>query len=186
MGLLCQSKQGAQCGAQSSSHGCSVGVSQVKGVWSLAEYPCLVYSQWTDPEGCFPSGDVWGVPAHGSFKEPWHSWCAGWGALGFTATYKEEPELDLFLGLRLRCLYTSAVWCPRCLAARCRRPLLDPWLPFCAGTQLPQEQSKVVFPSIWSTASPGTWDILFVAITVTSLRPSLSWGIGLTTRLLSK
>ena len=43
---------------------------QVKGVWPLAEHPRLVDSQWTDPEGCFPLGDIWEVSAHGSYKEP--------------------------------------------------------------------------------------------------------------------
>lgn len=47
---------------------------------------------------------------------------------------------------------------------------------FRAGTQLPQEQSKVFFPLVWSTASPGTGDVLFVPDIVTSLRPSLSSG----------
>lgn len=148
---------------------------QVKEVWALAEHSHLGYSQWGDPEGCFPSGDVRGVSAHGLYEQPWHLQCAGWGALGFTTTYQRGAWTWPFSGLLLRCFYTSEVWCPTCLSARCRRPLFVPRL-FYSVQGLCFPKSKLFFPLIWSSASPGTQDILAVPGIVTSLGPSLSSG----------
>lgn len=143
------------------------------GTWALAEYLCLLCSQWTDSERCFPLRGIYGLSPHRLYEEPWH--CAARECWGSPPPTREMPELGLFPGLCLRCLYTSKVWCSRYLAAHCRRPLLVPWLS-CFVQRLSFPKSKVFFHLIWNVASPGTWDILQVPGTVTSLRPSLSSG----------
>lgn len=146
MGLLCQSEQGAQCGAQSSSHGHSVGVrwresglSQSTHIWSTVNGQTQRdASPWGTYGGCLPtdrtrSPGTSGVPA----GERW----------GSPPLSSEVPELGLFLGLCLKCLYTSDVWCSRCLAARCRRSLLVLWL-FCSVQELsfPKSRENYFFP----------------------------------------
>lgn len=174
MGLLCQSEQGAQCGAQSLSHGCSIGVRWRRSGLSQSTHIWATVNGETQRDAA-PQGTYGGCLPTGCTSSPGTSSAlAGehWGSPPLTG---EVPELALFLGLLSRCLYTSEVWCPTCLAARCRRPLLVPWL-FCSMQGLCFPKSKLFFPLIWSSASPGTWDILAVPGIVTSLGPSLSSG----------
>lgn len=111
-------------------------------------------------------------------------WCAGWGVLGVTTTYPRAAWTwasfgagDAFIHLSFGApgswlhaaggsfwSYHSSVLC---------RVLVPPGV------------GKDIFPFIWSTASPGTWDILPVPGIGTLLKLNFSLGDWSDSRWLS-